>query len=353
MSQPNILVVDDDPEIGRLLGKYLDGQGFRCAIAANRRSCEQKIADSRVDLVVLDVMLPDGSGLDICRDIKERRPEIAIILLTALKEDVDRIIGLELGADDYLGKPFNPRELAARIRAVLRRGGGAESMASDAPSAGIFAFEGFSVDPERRSATAQDGEDVPLTGAEFDLLMIFLERPGRVLSRDVLMDLLHGRSADPFRSLRRRDDEPAQAQVQRRRRLQAVSRPCATAATSSPPGSSAATTPRPAQHSSRIRAHEIAALAAGPAARRRHRRRRGAGGRHFRFRPGTPRPRELPPDLRRGGADHCDGARPGPDRRPAPRHHRRHGAGRRCRRRRRSARAPFPRHRQPAAGPGA
>ena len=198
MSQPNILVVDDDPEIGRLLGKYLDGQGFRCAIAANRRSCEQKIADSRVDLVVLDVMLPDGSGLDICRDIKERRPEIAIILLTALKEDVDRIIGLELGADDYLGKPFNPRELAARIRAVLRRGGGAETMPGDPPSADIFSFEGFSVDPGRRCATTHSGDDVPLTGAEFDLLMIFLERPGRVLSRDVLMDLLHGRSADPF-----------------------------------------------------------------------------------------------------------------------------------------------------------
>ena len=198
MSQPNILVVDDDPEIGRLLGRYLDGQGFRSAIAQSRRACEQKLADSRVDLVVLDVMLPDGSGLDICRDIKERRPEIAVILLTALKEDVDRIIGLELGADDYLGKPFNPRELAARIRAVLRRGGGTNAAPGDAASACLFSFEGFSVDPERRSATARDGEDVPLTGAEFDLLMIFLERPGRVLSRDVLMDLLHGRSADPF-----------------------------------------------------------------------------------------------------------------------------------------------------------
>ncbi|MEX6505980.1 response regulator [Jiella sp. M17.18] len=198
MSTPNILVVDDDPEIGRLLGKYLDGQGFRCAIAANRRQCEQKIADSRVDLVVLDVMLPDGSGLDICRDLKERRPEIAIILLTALKEDVDRIIGLELGADDYLGKPFNPRELAARIRAVLRRGSGAGGETSQEPQARSYAFEGFSVEPDRRSVRDGQGEEIPLTGAEFDLLMIFLDRPGRVLSRDVLMDLLHGRSADPF-----------------------------------------------------------------------------------------------------------------------------------------------------------
>ncbi|MEF2550322.1 response regulator transcription factor [Aurantimonas sp. A2-1-M11] len=197
MSQPHILVVDDDPEIGRLLGKYLESQGFRCSIAASRRACEQKIADARIDLVVLDVMLPDGSGLDICREMKDRRPEIAIILLTALKEDVDRIIGLEIGADDYLGKPFNPRELAARIRAVLRRGGGTETPQGDDGPA-TYVFEGFRVDPERRLATSPEGEDLVLTGAEFDLLMIFLERPGRVLSRDILMDLLHGRMADPF-----------------------------------------------------------------------------------------------------------------------------------------------------------
>ena len=194
MSQPHILVVDDDPEIGRLLGRYLESQGFRCSIAASRRACEQKIGDSRIDLVVLDVLLPDGSGLDMCRDMKERRPDMAIILLTALKEDVDRIIGLELGADDYLGKPFNPRELAARIRAVLRRGG--ESPAERAPA--LYHFDGFSADPERRIVRAADGEEVVLTGAEFDMLMIFLDRPGRVLSRDVLMDLLHGRTADPF-----------------------------------------------------------------------------------------------------------------------------------------------------------
>ncbi|NDW06416.1 response regulator transcription factor [Jiella pacifica] len=198
MNQPNILVVDDDPEICRLLGKYLDGQGFRCQLAANRRQCLQRLADSRVDLVVLDVMLPDGSGLDICREIKDERPELAVILLTALKEDVDRIIGLELGADDYLGKPFNPRELAARIRAVLRRGNASTQKDGGDATSPAFRFEGFTVSPERRSLSGPDGEDVALTGAEFDLLMIFLERPGRVLSRDILMDLLHGRSADPF-----------------------------------------------------------------------------------------------------------------------------------------------------------
>ncbi|MEE2952931.1 two component transcriptional regulator, winged helix family [Fulvimarina manganoxydans] len=196
MTHPSVLVVDDDPEIGRLLGKYLDGQGFRCQIVASCRQCEQKIANSRVDLVVLDVMLPDGSGLDICRDLKERRPDIAIILLTALKEDVDRIIGLELGADDYLGKPFNPRELAARIRAVLRRGGEPTSRESDV--AHSYVFEGFIVDPQQRSVKGPNDKEIGLTGAEFDLLTIFLDRPGRVLSRDILMDLLHRRSSDPF-----------------------------------------------------------------------------------------------------------------------------------------------------------
>ena len=191
-----VLVVDDDLEIRRLLGKYLDGQGFQTVLAGSRRECEQKLADAEIDLVVLDVMLPDGSGLDICRELRDRRPDLAIILLTALKEDVDRIVGLELGADDYLGKPFNPRELAARIKAVLRRsGGGTESAA---PPAAGYRFEGYGVDPERRSVSAADGSEVDLTGAEFDLLQIFLERPGRVLSRDVLLDLLHGRAIDPF-----------------------------------------------------------------------------------------------------------------------------------------------------------
>ena len=164
-----VLVVDDDADIRNLLSRYLEGQGFSTDLAANRSEAEQKVAAGGIDLVVLDVMLTDGSGLDLCRELKDRRPDLAIILLTALKEDVDRIVGLELGADDYLGKPFNPRELAARIRAASRR------------------------------VTDEAGQDLDLTGAEFDLLVIFLDRPGRVLSRDTLLDLLHGRSfTDPF-----------------------------------------------------------------------------------------------------------------------------------------------------------
>ena len=191
---PHILVVDDDPEIRRLLGKYLDGQGFRDSLAGSRAECETRLADSRVDLLVLDVMLPDGSGLDLCRTLRDRMPQLSVILLTALKEDVDRILGLEFGADDYLGKPFNPRELAARIRAVLRRGRGEPQPTADRR----YAFAGYVADIETRTVAAPDGRLVDLTGGEFELLLVLLQRPGRILSREALLDLTQGRSADPF-----------------------------------------------------------------------------------------------------------------------------------------------------------
>lgn len=191
---PHVLVVDDDLEIRRLLGKYLDGQGFRVSLAGNKTECEAKLAELKIDLLVLDVMLPDGSGLDLCRALRERAPQLSIILLTALKEDVDRIIGLEFGADDYLGKPFNPRELAARIRAVLRRG-----RSEPQPAGGRqYVFANYVADIESRTLLSPDGTPVDLTGGEFELLMVFLQRPGRVLSRDSLLDLTQGRAADPF-----------------------------------------------------------------------------------------------------------------------------------------------------------
>ncbi|TPL06119.1 response regulator [Mesorhizobium sp. B2-4-14] len=194
-SHPHILVVDDDREIRTLLGRYLDGQGFRVSVAADRRECEQKLASGQFDLVVLDVMLPDGSGLDICRALRDRKPQIPVILLTALKEDVDRIIGLELGADDYLGKPFNPRELIARIRAVLRR---AVPEEAPAPRPRIYRFASYRLEPDTRKVTDARGELIDLTGAEFDLLQVFLDRPGRLLSRDQLLDLTQGRERDPL-----------------------------------------------------------------------------------------------------------------------------------------------------------
>lgn len=193
---PHILVVDDDAEIRSLLARYLGGQGFRVSVASDRRECLARLDDAPPDLVVLDVMLPDGSGLEICRSMQDRRPRVPVILLTALKEDVDRIIGLEIGADDYLGKPFNPRELTARIRAVLRRAGPHEVVAPE--GARLFHFAGFEASPERRSVIRADGAEVELTGAEFDLLMAFLERPGRLLSRDRLLDLTQGRDRGPM-----------------------------------------------------------------------------------------------------------------------------------------------------------
>lgn len=190
----HIYIVDDDHEIRTLLGRYLKDQGYRVTTVENRRSLERGIADITPDLIVLDIMLPDGSGLEICRDLRAAGNNVPIILLTALKEDVDRIVGLEIGADDYLGKPFNPRELVARIKSVLRRSSGAESSSA----ARAYRFIGFTVDPAQRSVTEEDGRRVELTGAEFDLLKTFLDRPGRVLSRDLLLEMTQGRDRGPF-----------------------------------------------------------------------------------------------------------------------------------------------------------
>jgi DNA-binding response OmpR family regulator len=193
MHTPQVLVVDDDLEIRRLLARYVQEQGFRVQLASKCVEVRQRLATHQIDIIVLDVMLPDGSGLDLCRDLRAKQLNIPIILLTALKEDVDRIIGLEIGADDYLGKPFNPRELVARIRAVLRRG---QDNRSAPAGAERYLFEGFTADPLARTVTDPDGGEVELTGAEFDLLLTFLGRPGRVLSRDQLLDLTRGRDGD-------------------------------------------------------------------------------------------------------------------------------------------------------------
>jgi DNA-binding response OmpR family regulator len=188
-THPQVLVVDDDTEIRKLIARYMQEQGFRVQLASKCAEVHERILTNQIDLIILDVMLPDGSGLDLCRDLRAARSNIPIILLTALKEDVDRIIGLEIGADDYLGKPFNPRELVARIRAVLRRG---PKTGPETRDMALYHFDGFVADPSARSVTDPNGRDVPLTGAEFDLLITFLDRPGRVLSRDQLLDLTRG-----------------------------------------------------------------------------------------------------------------------------------------------------------------
>ena len=192
----HILVVDDDQEIRRLLSRYLTEQGFRVTAAGDAREFHRRLEVDRYDLVVLDVLLPDGSGLDLCRMLRQRHPGLPVILVTALREEVDRIIGLEIGADDYIGKPFNPRELLARIRAVLRRVGPGKLVPTK--KARRYRFASFSVDIAARTVTADNGGELDLTGAEFDLLRVFLERPGRILSREQLLDHTQGREAGPY-----------------------------------------------------------------------------------------------------------------------------------------------------------
>lgn len=191
----SILVVDDDAEIRTLLQRYLREQGFRVRIAQDKAECRAELARARPDLIVLDVMLPDGSGLEICRALSDQTPKIPVILLTALREEIDRIVGLELGADDYLGKPFNPRELVARIKAVLRR---SAPDAGPPPEAEEYRLGDITVAVAQRRVTDGRGAEIELTSAEFDLFHVFLERPGRVLSRDLLLDLTRGRDHDPL-----------------------------------------------------------------------------------------------------------------------------------------------------------
>jgi two-component system, OmpR family, response regulator len=193
--EPHILIVDDDLQIRKLLGRYLAEQGFRVTLASDKRSLEAALESNDIKLIVLDVMLPDGSGLDICRDMRADNSQVPIILLTALKEDVDRIIGLEIGADDYLAKPFNPRELAARIRAVLRRQHGAGQMDH---SAREYRFEGFKLQPGLRRVLDSGGGLLDLTSGEFDLLHVLVARSGRVLTREYLLDATNRGDGDVF-----------------------------------------------------------------------------------------------------------------------------------------------------------
>ncbi|SNT53610.1 two-component system, OmpR family, response regulator [Tardiphaga sp. OK246] len=189
----HILIVDDDLETRKLLGRYLTEQGFHVSIASDQRTMREALLSHDFDLIVLDVLLPDGSGLDICRNLRRDEARTPIILLTALKEDVDRIIGLEIGADDYLGKPFNPRELLARIRAVLRR-----KMSQDVEISRVleYQFFGFKLQPARRLVLDGLGKPLELTSSEFELLLILVRRPGRLLSRDQLVELTKRRAND-------------------------------------------------------------------------------------------------------------------------------------------------------------
>jgi two-component system OmpR family response regulator len=192
---PHILVVDDHRDIRDLLARFLTRHGFRASVAETAAAARKAMQAADIDLVVLDIMMPGEDGLSLTRFIRESK-DIPVILLTAMGEETDRIVGLEVGADDYVPKPFNPRELLARIKAVLRR-------AQTLPRArqagqGRLGFDRWVLDLGRHELTGADDVVVPLSSGEFRLLCVFLERPGMVLSRDQLLDLTRGRAAQPF-----------------------------------------------------------------------------------------------------------------------------------------------------------
>jgi two-component system OmpR family response regulator len=193
---PHILVVDDHRDIRDLLAKYLVKHGLRVTVADGGAALRRAVKTSAIDLVVLDIMMPGEDGLSLCRFLREST-EIPIILVTAMAEETDRVVGLEIGADDYVTKPFNPRELLARIKSVLRR---AQSLPRqrDVVAGGRISFDRWRLDVEQRELVGADEVVTPLSNGEFLLLSAFLARPDMVLSRDQLLDLTRGRAAKAF-----------------------------------------------------------------------------------------------------------------------------------------------------------
>jgi len=192
----HILVVDDDREIRALLDEYLQKQGYRVTALADGRGLRAAVETSHPDVIILDVMLPGEDGLTLCRELRARST-VPIIMLTARGDETDRIVGLELGADDYVAKPFSPRELLARIKSVLRRARSLpENLQTD--ESGVFRFAGWTLDCATRNLKSPQGVIVALSGTDFRLLKIFVDHPNRVLTRDQLIDLMLSRDAGPY-----------------------------------------------------------------------------------------------------------------------------------------------------------
>jgi two-component system OmpR family response regulator len=207
---PHILVVDDDRDIRDLLARFLARHGMRVTTARDGGEMTRLLDERRIDLVVLDLMLPGEDGLSLTRKLRENRSTLPIVMLTAMGEDTDRIVGLEMGADDYVAKPFNPRELLARIKAVLRRVPSGDD-APATPKGARIRFDGWTLDLGTRDLISPDDVMIALSAGEFGLLQVFVEHPRRVLSRDQLLDFARGRSAAPF-------DRSIDIQVSRLRR---------------------------------------------------------------------------------------------------------------------------------------
>jgi DNA-binding response OmpR family regulator len=188
-----ILIVEDDPEIRQLVSDLMRREGFDVEAAGDATEMDEILARRRPDLVVLDLMLPGEDGLSVCRRLRAQN-SLPILMLTAKSDEVDRVVGLEMGADDYLVKPFGPRELLARVRAVLRRGGPSPAASAERR----FSFNGFTIDLDARELTDEHQALVALTAAEFDLLACFIRHPRRVLTREQILHWTRGRMADPF-----------------------------------------------------------------------------------------------------------------------------------------------------------
>jgi two-component system, OmpR family, response regulator len=203
-----VAVVEDDPEISRTMTDCMIDHGFEVATARTGRDLDRVMSGGKIDCVLLDVGLPGEDGLSICRRLRGKS-SVPIIMVTGHCSDTDRIVGLELGADDYLSKPFNPRELVARVRAVIRRAAVTEPAQTQAPQ--TLAFEGWRLDIARRQLFTPNGAPRSLTSGEFSILSIFCQNSRKVLSRDDLLDLLHGRAAAVF-------DRSVDVQISRLRR---------------------------------------------------------------------------------------------------------------------------------------
>ena len=206
-----ILVVDDDQRLRELLVRYLGGEGYEVKAVGEAGAMDKQLARERYDLLVLDLMLPGEDGLAICRRLRGQHNAPAIIMLTAKGDDVDRIVGLEMGADDYLPKPFNPRELLARINAVLRRRAPAGVPGAPSTTAEVFQFGRFTLNLSTRTLT-REGKPVPLTTGEFSVLKVLVQHPREPLSRDKLMELARGREYEVF-------DRSIDVQISRLRKI--------------------------------------------------------------------------------------------------------------------------------------
>ena len=205
--EPHILIVDDNREIRDLVSRFLVKEGYRTSTACDGKFMRKVLKDGNIDLIILDVMLPGEDGLALCRELRVES-NIPIIMLTAKGEEIDRIVGLEMGADDYVAKPFSSRELLARIKAVLRR---TQAITKENDLSTYYHFSGWTLNTTKRELLSGDDVVVPLSTGEYNLLTVLLERPKRVLNRNQLLDMTRGRSYDAF-------DRSIDTQVSRLRR---------------------------------------------------------------------------------------------------------------------------------------